>query len=449
MGKSVKDNIILLLDNYGADSRKLHNSFLLAGKNPPVIVIDEDGFLPDNVMGVVDFFLGGFPCSDKIPGKPRYFNQITVPEYWEISANNTGGKIYDLNKERARIFYAEPKHKRLVKTVDWYDDRGIVRSSDHYNKYGALYARTIFNAKGQKVNKSYFSAEGKEIVMENYVTGDFIVNVGKLVKIFRTKKEFVAYTLQLAGYSGYRIFFNTLSTSFFVSQLLEENEKGDVLFWQEPIAQEIPGNMRGILNGTAKRAAKIVVQRPDAYQKMLELGVSTEIMQKTGYIYPFVKENAGMPEALICTNSDKIAELDKLVEALPEVHFSIAALTEMSSKLMSMGRYKNVSLYPGVKMKVLDELFHKADFYLDINHESEIVSAVEKAFLHNHLIFAFRETIHNASYVAKEHIFESDKAEELVKALRAALGSTECLKTGLEAQHKTAMLEQEQVYQNI
>ncbi|MBQ8634008.1 MAG: accessory Sec system glycosylation chaperone GtfB [Lachnospiraceae bacterium] len=443
------DDIVLLLDNYGEDSKKLHTSFLQAGRNYPVFVIEEDGFLPEGVTSVFGFFLGNFTNAEKVPGKPRYFNQIIVPEYWEISANNSSGKVHELNKERARIFYAEPKHKRLVKVVDWYDDRGVVRSSDHYNRCGALYARTIFNSKGQRINKSYFNAEGKEILMENYVTRDIILNDGDVVRIFKSKHEFATFALQKAGYAGYRVFFNTLSTSFFVSERLPENRMGDVLFWQEPVYGEIPGNMRLILNGTSTRAGKIMVQSEEAYRKLLALGAPIEKINKLGFIYPFIKENQGKKEALICTNSDNIAELNKIVEALPEVHFSIAALTEMSSKLMSMDKYKNVSLYPGVKMKVLEELFAQADFYLDINHESEIVSAVEKAFLHNHLIFAFKETLHNPRYVAQEHIFTKDKANELILELRAVMGNTALLNEYLERQKAFAMLETKETYLGI
>ena len=437
------DNIVLLLDNYGEDSKKLHTSFLQTGKNYPVFVIEEDGFLPEGVVSVFGCFLG------KFTGKPRYFNRITVPEYWEISANNTSGRVHELNKERARIFYAEPKHKRLVKVVDWYDEKGVVRSSDHYNRYGALYARTVFNAKGQRVTRSFFNEEGKEILVENYVTKDIILNDGDVVRIFKNKHEFAAFALQKAGYAGYRVFFNTLSTSFFVSERLPENGMGDVLFWQEPVHNEIPGNMRLILNGTSNRTAKIMVQGEEAYRKLLALGAPSEKLRRLGFIYPFAKENRGQKEVLICTNSDNIAQLDKIVEALPELHFSIAAITEMSSKLMSMDKYSNVSLYPGVKMKVLDELFMKADFYLDINYESEIVSAVEKAFLHNQLIFAFKETLHNASYVAKEHIYPADKANELILALKAVMGSTVLLNEYLAKQKDVAMLETMENYLSI
>jgi accessory Sec system glycosyltransferase GtfB len=449
MGNIVKDNIILLLDNYGEDSKKLHNSFKLAGKNYPVFVIEEDGFLPEDVTSVFSYFLGDFKNNKNVPGKPLYFNQIKVPEFWEISGNNSTGSVHNLNKERAKIFYSEPKHKRLVKVVDWYDDRGVVRSSDHYNRYGALYARTVFNAKGQRVNKSYFSADGREVVMENYVTKDIILNDGDIVKIFKSKQEFIIYVLQRAGYTGCRIFFNTLSTSFFVSQALPDNGKRDVLFWQEPINNEIPGNMRSILNGTSKRASCVMVQRRDSYEKMLTLGAPADIISPLGFVYPFKKENQGKKEALICTNSDNIAEINKLVEALPEIHFSIAALTEMSSKLLSLDKYRNVSLYPGVKVKVLDELFEQADIYLDINHESEIVSAVEKAFLHNHLIFAFRETLHNSRYVPQEHIYAKDKVNELVLELKATMGNVELLKESLERQRAYAMLETKETYLSI
>lgn len=41
---------------------------------------------------------------------------------------------------------------------------------------------------------------------------------------------------------------------------------------------------------------------------------------------------------------------------MPQMHFHVAAITEMSSKLMSAGQYDNVSLYPNVKMSVLDSL---------------------------------------------------------------------------------------------
>lgn len=449
MGNDLKsENVVLLFDTYSKDSENLHTSFQLAGKEYPAVVIEDDGFLPDGVISVYEYFLGEFKNSKKVSGKPRYFNQITVPEYWEISGTNSNGKIHDLNKERGRIFYAEPKHKRLVKVVDWYDDRGVVRASDHYNKYGALYARTIFNAKGQRVNKSYFDANGAEIIVENLVTKDIILNYQGKVKIFRTKKDLVEFFMKETGYEHRRIFFNTLSTSFFVSQALG-GPKENVLFWQEPERNDIPGNMMLILNGTSSRTSKIMVQNKAAYEKLISLAANPEKLHSLGYIYSFKKENTHRPEVLICTNSDRIAECEKIVQALPEMHFYITAITEMSSKLMDMDKYENVSLYPGIKMSILDELFEKCDFYLDINYEGEIVSAVEKAFLHNHLIMAFKETMHNATYVAEEHIYTISDADQMISDLKMVLLNHQMLDQHIQIQHKAAMLENIEKYTMI
>lgn len=445
---AVKD-AVLLMDTYSKDSQKLHTSFKITGKNIPAVVIDDDGFLPEDVTSVYGYFLGEFAVSDRVPGKPRYFNQITVPEYWEISGNNSSGKIHDLNKERGRIFYAEPKHKRLVKVVDWCDERGIVRVSDHYNKYGALYARTTFNAKGHKVNKSYFSATGAEIIVENFVTKDIILNDGDIVRIFHSKVEFVKFFMEQAGYVDKRIFFNTLSTSFFVTQALPAVHKDDVLFWQEPIGDAVPGNMRVILNDNANRVSKIKVQQRTAYKKLRKFGVAKDYISKLGYVYPFSKMNNHKPEVLICTNSDRIACLTELVEALPELHFNVAAITEMSSKLMSMSRYDNISLYPSVKPDILDELFDKCDYYLDINYESEIASAVEQAFLHSHLIIAFDETLHNANYVASEQIYRTSELDKMIEMLKSVLDNQDMMNECLEKQYDYAMLESVETYENI
>ena len=155
------NDTILLFDNYGPDSRSLHESFQSAGYDFPAVVIEENGFLPDGVMSVYGFFLGDFQEVYGEQARPKFFNEITVPEYWEISGNNSSGSVHDLYRERGKIFYTEPLHKRRVKIVDWYDEKGNVRASDHYNRYGAVFARTTFNARGQKFCKSYFSATGQ------------------------------------------------------------------------------------------------------------------------------------------------------------------------------------------------------------------------------------------------------------------------------------------------
>ena len=354
-----------------------------------------------------------------------------------------------MSRERGRIFYAEPKHKRLVRVVDWYDERGIVRFSDHYNRYGAIFARTIFSEKGKRVNKSYFSPEDREIIVENFVTGDIILNESKEVRIFHTKADFVLHFFVKAELKQKRIFFNSLSTPFFVSNKLSASVKRDVLFWQESGNKEIPGNMQMIFNGQAARTATVMVQKKQPYDKLRTLGARRDMVHRLGFIYPFEKENGHKNEALICTNSDRIEYCAELVKALPQMHFHIAALTEMSSKLMSMEDYDNVSLYPGVKANVLDELFVKCDYYFDINHEAEIVSAVRRAFLHNHLIFAFKETAHNRDYVAEEYIYPSEEASRMIGDIQTAMADEAVLSEHLRRQKEAAFSENAEKYREI
>ena len=444
-----KKKVMLLMDNFGQESRKLYESFRKIGADCPVAVIEDDGFLPEDVMSVYGFFLGDFRNMPGGLGRSRYFNEIKVPAYWEISGNNNSGKVSDLYRERGKIFYAEPTHKRRVKVVDWYDEKGTVRSSDHYNRYGVLYARTIFNARGQKVNKSYFDAAGREAIVENYVTQDIILNEGGKVRIFRNRTEFTLHFLEKAGLTGKRIFFNSLSIPFFVSERLEgTSEKGDILFWQEPVYDAIPGNMQIILRGESKRTGRILVQKRASYEKLMQLGADPAVVHQLGYVYPFARENRHGKNVLICTNSENVAHCHKIVKALPELHFHIAAITEMSAKLLSVGTYENVTMYPGVKMKMLDRLFEQCDFYLDINHEGEIVSAVSRAFLQNQLILGFRETLHNKDYIAEEHIYSEVEPEKLIGELRRLAVDGEALEQELAKQHEAALAENTESYYN-
>lgn len=449
MEKHIEMNTILLFDNYGTDSQTLHSSFQLAGFQFPAVVIEENGFLPEDVTSVYGFFLGDFKKTLGEEARPKYFNQIKVPAYWEISGNNNSGSVHDLYKERAKIFYTDPVHKRRVKIVDWYDEKGVVRSSDHYNRYGAIFARTVFNAKGQKFSKSYFSAAGEEIIVENFATGDIILKDGEEVRIFHTKTDFVVYFLERAQYTQSRIFFNSLSTPFFVSNRLKAEKKEDILFWQEPVRQDIPGNMQVIFNGQASRTATVMVQKRRSYDKLIALGANPDMTHKLGFVYPFAKENRHMPEALICTNSDNIEHCQKIVKALPDMHFHIAALTEMSPKLMNMDNYENVSIYPGVKQGILDGLFGECDFYFDINHENEIVSAVHRAFLNNHLIFAFEETAHNRDYVAQAHIYPAGSVERMLEDVKKAMQDKDVLERMLSEQREVALAETKERYREM
>ena len=168
--------------------------------------------------------------------------------------------------------------------------------------------------------------------------------------------------------------------------------------------------MQIILHDQGTRAKRVFVSRRESYDRLIALGAPSDKVKQLGYIYSFVRENKHRP-----------------------------AITEMSSKLMSAGQYDNVSLYPNVKMSVLDSLFEKCDFYLDINHEGEIVDAVHRAFLNNMLIVGYEETMHNAYYTADTNTFKESEYVDMAEALNLTLAMPHLIDEALAMQKKAAV----------
>lgn len=439
--------ITLLFDDFSTESRNLYESFHNAGISVAAAVVEDDGFLPEGVHSVYGYF-----CEDEKREKaahPKYFNQIQVPEYWQIESTNASGKVVDKTKERARIFYTKPTNHRLVKIVDWLDDRGVVRLSEHYNKYGEIFCRTIFNKRGQKILRKFYSPQGQERVMENFVTGGCIVKWQGKDRILRSRTELICFFFECAGLEHTKVCFNSLSYPFFASQILPPNGKQDILFWNEPVGDSIPGNMQIILNHQAARTGMIYVQRKLSYERLIQLGASKDMVKELGYIYSFIRENRHRREILVCTNSERVAKLNELAQLMPDMNFHVAALTEMSAKLMAAGMHENVFLYPNVKNKVLDHLFEKCDIYLDINYEGEIVDAVHRAFLNNQLIFAFAETRHSLYYTALTNVFPEKEYKELAQALCMAFQIPELMDQALQMQRQAALAAEKEDYRPI
>lgn len=440
-----EDEVILLFNRYSADSRRLHASFKRAGCNPIAVAIEDDGFLPGDVMSVYGYFTGANGKKQKGAGKRSYYNEIAVP----CSRETDGMEAYDRYKTRGKLFYAGLRHKRQVKTVNWYDERDTIRTSDHYNRYGAVYARTTYDAMGKRAGKSWLSPEGTEVISEDFATGAVLLNEGGEVKSFREKLDLVLYFFRKTGFEQRRIFYNSLSMPFFVSNRLPASGKRDVLFWQEPVGDEIPWNMQMILRGKARRTAEVMVQRRTPYEKLMELGADAGMVHRLGLVYRFRRENGYKPEALICTNSENVEHCREIVSALPQMHFHIAALTMMSPKLMRVGEYENVTLYPAAGKEEICELFRKCDFYLDINHMGEIVSAVYRAFLNNLLIFAFEETAHNKDYVAKERIYPVRNWEGMAEDIKVIMRNEKLMERCLKRQREAALVESGEDYVRV
>lgn len=133
----------------------------------------------------------------------------------------------------------------------------------------------------------------------------------------------------------------------------------------------------------------------------------------------------GMPrcnsgnDAFLLTNSDWIEHVEELIDALPMIHFHIAAKTRMSDKLLNLDKYSNVTLYQGISEQKRMELLIKSTYYLDINHYQEICNAVYEAYRHSLLIVGFDSTIHNRSCVLQECVFKTEDIADMINLLKS------------------------------
>lgn len=437
--------MINLVEQYNQASWDLHYSLAKSGYSHPTIAIQDDGFLPDDVTSPYLFYTGYVEGE----GQPLYFNQVLVPDFWEIRGDNAQASIFNHDQKRGQIHYAEPKHKRWVKSVDWQDRQGRVRVTDRYNKFGYRYAQSSYNLDGQATLTTYFDKEGREVIVENHQTGDILLNQSGHIHVFKKKTEFIVYYLQVAGFNLDRICYNSLSSPFStVFSLHQEGE--DILFWQEPIRGEIPGNMRLLLDGKG-RSTKIVVQDKSAYNALLPLLTEEQKRKVTylGLLYPFVEKELDRKQALILTNSDQLEGIEGLIIRHPDLQFHIGAITEMSSTLTSLGRYANVHLYPNITTAQIQYLYDQCGIYLDINYQGEILSAVRTAFERQQLILAFEETAHNRIYTANNLIFSKEQIAELDACLRAISTDLSVAQFYLLQQKERAHLATVEEYQSL
>ena len=157
-----------------------------------------------------------------------------------------------------------------------------------------------------------------------------------------------------------------------------------------------------------------------------------------GYIYDYQRLNNMNPEALILTNSDQLEQIEQLLTQLPNVHFHIGAITEMSGHLMGLNRYPNVSLYPNIRPAKVAELFERCDLYLDINISDEILNACRTAFENNILILSFTNTCHSRRFIADDHIYAPENVSGVVDKIQNVLAHSSEMEAALARQKQAA-----------
>lgn len=172
-------------------------------------------------------------------------------------------------------------------------------------------------------------------------------------------------------------------------------------------------------------------------------------VRQLGTIYPHPRGNQMRPAILIMTNSDQIEQLAELAAQLKNFDFHVAALTEMSEKLLQIGERANVHLYPAVSFEKAKQLMADCDVYLDINHGDQIMDAVRAAFENNQLILGFNDTLHLPALVAPENRYDETQLDAMVKKLLLAMVKPAVMEQLIDSQREFAGDAKVEEYQKL
>lgn len=399
--------MINLFEHYNQKTEQLHQTLKLAGHDNETIVIHDDGFLPDEVHSPYKFF--ATYKVENSSAKAKFFNDVEIPQYWEIEGNNDHALILDMGVIRGKIFYKKHYEQRIVSHVEWLDQHGTIRFIDYYTKYGVKFAQMTLDVEGEPILKKYMNQRGQEVFYENYKTQTIVLDWKDKTYLFESQVAFLIFYLKQIEVDLSEIVINSLATPFSVTYNLDATGR-DLLFWQEHSNGEIPGNMQLILNGSTNRKTRVLIPDNEEFNSIYsQLNENNQnLVTSTGYIYNYKKENKHQKHALILTNSDQIFNLESIVKTNEDIVFYIGAITEMSSKLLNLDQYHNIKLFPMIDKETIDELYMLCDLYLDINEGDEIENAVKKAFDHNLLIFSYSDIVHNSAFIAPEFRYPKD-----------------------------------------
>ena len=424
-----------LFENFDQASLDFLNSQKFAKMKVPTVVLNDDGFLPAGVDSPIQYYCGLGDSDDQ----PLYFDQLPLPHYWKMNANGNGAQVYDLDKKRADVVFSSTNNSRFVKEVHWLNNDGQINWIDHYDQHGQRFAKTYYYA-NQAVLRRYYDRQGQQVLEHNLQSDDvFLTTTGKQCH-FGSFTDLVVNYLQERHYNLDHVFYNTLNKAMAVSLHLPAGGS-DTLLWHEKINNnQIPGNMQFLMNNQT-RTKHVIFQNYRDWQRrddFLPKDTGNVDVNYLGFVYPHPRSNNLRPTALILTNSDNLEQFDQLTTLLPNVTFNVAAVTEMSEKLMAFGDKDNVHLYPTVSGKRTQELIKDCDVYFDINHENEILDAVRGAFEQNMLIVGFKDTLHRPQLVAPENVYQPQDVRKMAQKVLTALVKPQLMKQLIDSQRLMA-----------
>ncbi|MFC4241962.1 hypothetical protein ACFOYW_01140 [Gryllotalpicola reticulitermitis] len=416
--------MLALFDAYDDATKELMRSLATAGVAVTPVIIQYDGELPDGALCPFVTYTGIART-----GRPLFFNEVPIPPWCEIrQGRESYGEIRHDGGVVGRINY-EPNSFRQVESVDWLLPDGTVGHTDHYDRYGTRYATTHYS--GGTAYQTVYQGPGEWAIEIDHVSRLVTMRSQSALFAFETLTDFVSHFIDDQQLSDDRILINSLSHPLFVARR-RAAEPNTILFWQEPLRGEPPGNMAaeleeprsltGIVFCDERVQRKVAAQYPETPVRLSYLSHLGQFADKHGY---------DPQRVFTLTNTDQIPALAELLEAFPDVTFSVAALTLMSEKLHELGsRHANLTLVPRITQGGIREELDKASVYLDINAGAHVLDVVKAAYYLGLVVLALAPHAK-----APDHSRVLETPDELKAQLAAAVSAPEGRAAALDELH--------------
>lgn len=381
---------VALFDVYNENTKELLQSLKTASIPTTNLFVRYFGELPEDAICPFTYF----GTEDEVQGKGLFFNQVEVPEFYEI--RDVGGQTaHILNGDRVagKILYRKGIFRK-VERVQWFSQYMRVLKEDLYNTAGKHYASNYF-LQG-KVYQTAYLKNKKEVIWENYANGVLTLHDGGKVYQFNNLTSFFLYFIERVGLSENEDFIiNSLSYPLFILRNFLTEPKA-TLFWQEEMTSGIPGNLDGELKEPV--AIKQVIFKNEAQLKRVMTAYPNSLT-KLAYLSPigeFTRKNNMRMTVFNLTASDEFVGLEELLREFPKIDFCVAAKTSMSDKLLNLGSfYDNLTLLPTINDQEIKAELEKADIYLDINQGMEVEEIIKKAYKDSLLVLAEKSVAKN------------------------------------------------------
>jgi accessory Sec system glycosyltransferase GtfB len=422
--------VLTLFDTFDDATKELMQSLATADIMFTPVVIQYNGELPDGALCPFVTYTG-----IERKGDPLFFNEVPVPAWCEIrQGRQVHGEILRDGYVIAKINY-EANSFRQVESVDWLLPDRTLGHTDHYDRYGNRYSRTYYS--NGVAYHTVYRGPGEWEIEVNHVSRVVTMRSAQSVLTFGTLTDFVSYFLDEQGIADQRladdrVLINSLSSPLFVVRK-RAAEPNTTLFWQEAMPGDVPDNMATELE--QPRALARIVFCDERLQRKVAARYPHTALDLTylSHLGQFADKDGYDPRrAFTLTNSDEIPALAELLEAFPDVTFSVAALTLMSERLHSLGRrHRNLTLVPTINHKGIREELDKASVYLDINAGPHVLDVVKAAYYLNFVVLAL--TPHAK---APDYSRTFSTTEELIAHLSAVISSSQDRTRALEELHR-------------